>query len=91
MERAEEAIFELRSRRGREQLTFDELADHLHNFWELHRGRGDLLAELALSLAEARRGPHEGDGREKEEELLDLGSELSFPASDPPSSSVPGW
>lgn len=89
MERAEGALLELRSKRGREAVTIDQLADHLHEFIASHRGREDAIRELAEYLAEAEAAPHEHDGRYEQEELLDLMSEQSFPASDPPSSSVP--
>jgi hypothetical protein len=89
VERAEGALLELRSRRGREALTIDQLADHLHEFMASHPGRENAIRELAEYLEGAEAAPHQHDGRYEQEELLDFMSEQSFPASDPPSSSVP--
>jgi len=91
MNPAEEAILDLRSVRGREQVTLNDVADHLHEFYLLHPDQDKLVGDLALYLAEAELRPHRHDGRLLQEELLDLASDQSFPASDPPSTSVPEY
>jgi hypothetical protein len=51
----------LRKRRGREQVTFDDVADHLNDYVRLHPSSFKALDAFAKYLAEIERAEHDPD------------------------------
>jgi Family of unknown function (DUF6104) len=47
-----EGVDRLRRRRGEEEVTFDNVADHLVDFAERHPGEADVIDRLARFLAD---------------------------------------
>lgn len=54
-------IGRLRSERGRERVSFDDVADHLVDYIERHPGTRDSVDDLAAFLAQVERIDHDHD------------------------------
>ena len=58
-----DGIDNLRNRRGREQVSFDDIADHLADYAERHPDDGPAIDRLAGFLARVEDVDHDHDRR----------------------------
>ena len=52
-------IEQLRSKRGTEQITFGDIADHLHDYVDRHPAARDAILRLAQFLADIEDAQHD--------------------------------
>jgi hypothetical protein len=51
----------LRDKRGDEDVKFGQVADHLHDYTDLHPADGDAVQRVAAFLADVEDIPHDHD------------------------------